>query len=32
MKLESIAIQLTRQSMVYPVTKYPSNMIIYIKR
>ena len=30
-ELESIAIQRTRQSMVYPVTKYPSNMI-YIYR
>lgn len=31
-ELESIAIQLTRQSMIYPVTKYPSNMIyIYIR-
>lgn len=31
-ELESIAIQLTRQSMVYPVTKYPSNMIYIYKR
>ena len=31
-ELESIAIQLTRQSMVYPVTKYPSNMIYVYKR
>ena len=31
-ELESIAIQLTRQSMVYPVTKYPSNMIHIYKR
>ena len=30
-ELESIAIQLTRQSMVYPVTKYPSNMIYVYK-
>ena len=31
-ELESIAIQLTRQSMIYPVTKYPSNMIYIYKR
>ena len=31
-ELESIVIQLTRQSMVYPVTKYPSNMIYVYKR
>ena len=31
-ELESIAIQLTSQSMVYPVTKYPSNMIYIYKR
>lgn len=31
-ELESIVIQLTRQSMVYPVTKYPSNMIYIYKR
>ena len=31
-ELESITIQLTRQSMVYPVTKYPSNMIYIYKR
>lgn len=31
-ELESIAIQLTRQSMVYPVTKYPSNIIYIYKR
>ena len=31
-ELESIAIQLTRQSMIYPVTKYPSNMIYVYKR
>ena len=31
-ELEYIAIQLTRQSMVYPVTKYPSNMIYIYKR
>lgn len=31
-ELESIAIQLTRQSMVYPVIKYPSNMIYIYKR
>ena len=31
-ELESIAIQLTRQSMTYPVTKYPSNMIYIYKR
>ena len=30
-ELESIAIQLTRQSKVYPVTKYPSNMIYVYK-
>ena len=30
-ELESIAIQLTRQSMIYPVTKYPSNMIYIYK-
>ena len=31
-ELESIVTQLTRQSMVYPVTKYPSNMIYIYKR
>ena len=31
-ELESIAIQLTRQSIIYPVTKYPSNMIYIYKR
>ena len=31
-ELESIAIQLTRQSMVYPVTKYQSNIIYIYKR
>lgn len=30
-ELESIAIQLTRQSIIYPVTKYPSNMIYIYK-
>mgnify|MGYP003369568377 CR=1 FL=1 len=30
-ELESIVTQLTRQSMVYPVTKYPSNMIYVYK-
>ena len=31
-ELESIAIQLTRHSMIYPFTKYPSNMIYIYKR
>ena len=31
-ELESIAIQLTRQSMINPVKKYPSNMIYIYKR
>ena len=30
-ELESIAIQLTRKSIIYPVTKYPSNMIYIYK-
>ena len=30
-ELESITMQLTRQSIIYPVTKYPSNMIMYMK-